>query len=379
LLSGIQAPGGSAGEPTRPSPGLLDCDLPLMRAYDTAMLDLDGVVYIGGDAVAGAAEHLESARRAGMHLAFVTNNASRTPDQVAERLRALNIPAQPTDVVTSAQAAARMMAGMVAAGANVLVVGGEGLVAALAEHDLHAVTSADDGPAGVVSGFHPDLGWRGLAEGAIAVSRGLPWVASNTDLTLPTARGLVPGNGTLVAAITTATGRRPEVAGKPQTPLFDETVLRVGAERPLVVGDRLDTDIEGANNSAAHSLLVMTGVTDLQAVVSAPTRQRPTYLSVDLAGLAAPQTRVDVSTPKSSDSSAYAECGGWRASVDEAGRVCLSGTGATDDGLRVTVAVAWAWTSQYADEGSPPGGPKPDVRPVLDILGLEPRRDEQIR
>ena len=350
-----------------------------MQAYDTAMLDLDGVVYIGGDAVAGAAEHLESARRAGMHLAFVTNNASRTPDQVAERLRALNVPAQGTDVVTSAQAAARMMARLVPAGASVLVVGGEGLVAALAEQDLRAVGSAEDHPAGVVSGFHPDLSWRQLAEGAIAVGRGLPWVASNTDLTLPTARGLVPGNGTLVAAITVATGRNPEVAGKPLRPLFDETVLRVGAVRPLVVGDRLDTDIEGANNSAAHSLLVMTGVTDLQAVASAPTHQRPTYLSMDLAGLAAPQIRVEMPASASSDALVYAECGGWRSSVDQAGNVSLSGAGATDDGLRATVAVAWDWMSHGEGEGSRPADREPDVRAVLPMLGMEPGRDQRIR
>jgi glycerol 3-phosphatase-2 len=379
LLSAIQASGGPVGEPTSCWPGLLDCDRPLMQAYDTAMLDLDGVVYIGGDAVVGAAEHLESARRAGMHLAFVTNNASRTPDQVAERLRALNVPAQGTDVVTSAQAAARIMARLVPAGANVLVVGGEGLVAALAEQDLRAVGSADDDPAGVVSGFHPDLGWRQLAEGAIAVGRGLPWVASNTDLTLPTARGLVPGNGTLVAAITVATGRNPEVAGKPLRPLFDETVLRVGAIRPLVVGDRLDTDIEGANNSAAHSLLVMTGVTDLQGVASAPTHQRPTYLSMDLAGLAAPQTRVEMPAPASPDALAYAECGGWRCSVDQAGTVSLSGAGATDDGLRATVAVAWDWMSHAEGEGSRPADREPDVRAVLPMLGMEPGRDQRIR
>jgi glycerol 3-phosphatase-2 len=379
LLSGIQARGGRADDASGCWPGLLDCDQPLMQAYDTAMLDLDGVVYIGGDAVAGAAEHLESARRAGMHLAFVTNNASRTPDQVAERLRALHVPAHGTDVVTSAQAAARMMARLVPAGANVLVVGGEGLVAALAEQDLRAVGSADDDPEGVVSGFHPNLVWHQLAEGAIAVGRGLPWVASNTDLTLPTSRGLVPGNGTLVAAITVATGRSPEVAGKPRRPLFDETVLRVGAVRPLVVGDRLDTDIEGANNSAAHSLLVMTGVTDLQTVASAPTHQRPTYLSMDLAGLAAPQTRVEMTAPTSSDAPVYAECGGWRSSVDQAGTVSLSGAGSADDGLRATVAVAWDWMGHGEGEGSRPADREPDVRAVLPMLGMEPGRDQRIR
>jgi glycerol 3-phosphatase-2 len=379
LSSGNQSPGGPASEPTPPRRGLLDCDRPLMTAYDTAMLDLDGVVYIGGDSVAGAAEHLQRARQAGMHLAFVTNNASRTPDQVAERLRDLKVPAEPADVVTSAQAAARMMARLVPSGAKVLVVGGEGLVDAMTEYDLNAVSSADDDPAGVLSGFHPDLDWRLLAEGAIAVGRGLPWVASNTDQTLPTARGLVPGNGTLVAAITTATGRHPQVAGKPETPLFDETVRRVGAARPLVVGDRLDTDIEGANNVGAHSLLVMSGVTDLRGVASAPTCQRPTYVSLDLAGLAAAQTRVEVRAPAPSDGFARVDCGGWKAHVDEAGTVELSGGGAIDDAMRAAIAVAWEWTNQEAESGSAWAGSQPDVRQVLTTLGMEAGRDERIR
>jgi HAD superfamily hydrolase (TIGR01450 family) len=341
-----------------------------MTAYDTAMLDLDGVVYIGGDAIAGAAEHLERARAAGMHLAFVTNNASRTPEQVAKRLRALDVPAEPADVVTSAQAAARMMAHLVPAGSAVLLVGGEGLEFAMAEHELHVVRSAEDDPAGVLSGFHPDLGWRLLAEGAIAVGRGLPWVASNTDLTLPTARGQVPGNGTFVAAITAATGRRPEVAGKPETPLFDETVRRVGAKRPLVVGDRLDTDIEGANNSQAHSLLVMTGVTDLQAVACAPTCQRPSYVSASLAGLASAQTGVEVV----GDPPAH-QCGGWTATVDEAGTVELSGRGAIDDGLRAILAAAWEWSQRAGSQA------EPDVRRAQSTLPGEPERGrtERIR
>ena len=347
-------PGEPVSESSSEPHGLLDCDQPLMTAYDTAMLDLDGVVYIGGDAIAGAARHLKAARAAGMHLAFVTNNASRTPEQVAERLRALGVPAEPADVVTSAQAAARMMAHRVPAGSAVLLVGGEGLALAMAEHNLQPVAHADDDPAGVLSGFHPDLGWRLLAEGAIAVGRGLPWVASNTDLTLPTARGPVPGNGTFVAAITTATGRRPEVAGKPETPLFDETVRRIGAKRPLVVGDRLDTDIEGAYNSQAHSLLVMTGVTDLQSVASAGKGQRPSYISASLAGLTNAQTPVEVVEPPPSH-----RCGGWTATADNAGTVELSGSGTTDDGLRATVAAAWEWTDQRTRDGHTG---EPDVR-----------------
>ena len=220
---------------------------PLVTAYDCAMLDLDGVVYIGPHAVEEVPDVLAQARDLGMTLAFVTNNAARTPADVAGHLRELGVEARAEDVVTSAQAAAREVAERVPPGAKVLVVGGEGLETALKEHDLVPVSSADDDPAAVVQGFHRSVGWELLAEGAYAIRSGLPWIASNLDLTVPTARGIAPGNGALVGAVATAVGREPDiVAGKPYRPLFDETVRRISSRRPLVIGDRLDTDIEGA-------------------------------------------------------------------------------------------------------------------------------------
>jgi hypothetical protein len=140
----------------------------------------------------------------------------------------------------------------------------------------------------VVSGFHRDLRWGTVVDGAILVRRGLPWVAANTDLSVPTPHGPGPGNGRLVDTVARFAERSPLVAGKPRTPLFEETLSRVGGERPLVVGDRLDTDIEGAVNAGYDSLLVLTGVTGLAELVSAPPTRRPTYLAVDLAGLGDP-------------------------------------------------------------------------------------------
>jgi HAD superfamily hydrolase (TIGR01450 family) len=258
----------------------------LLECYDLAMFDLDGVIYVSGRAIDGVAERLQRVREAGVHLAFVTNNAARPPEVVARQLRDLGVDAEASDVVTSAQAAAREVAALVPTGSAVLVVGGEGLEVALRERDLRPVSRLAYGPLAVVQGFHPDIGWRQLAEGSYAASRGLPWVVSNLDLTVPTADGIAPGNGTLVAAIQAVVGHPPDVvAGKPYRPLFDETVRRIGAERPLVVGDRLDTDIEGANRCQADSLLVMTGVTDVAALCRADPLRRPSYVAWTLEGL----------------------------------------------------------------------------------------------
>ena len=232
------------------STGLPGSDVPLVEAYDLAVLDLDGVVYVGPDAVPGAAEALAKARAAGMAMAFVTNNASRPPQAVVDHLVRLGVEAQLDDVVTSAQVAARMLAERLPAGSAVLVVGGAGLRIALTENGLRPVTSVDDAPAAVVQGFSPDLDWRLLAEGTRAVRAGLPWIATNLDLTVPTPYGPAPGNGALVGLVATAAGKGPDdVAGKPAPGSFHEAARRHASSRPLVVGDRLDTDLEGAVNA----------------------------------------------------------------------------------------------------------------------------------
>ncbi|MET8715663.1 HAD hydrolase-like protein [[Kitasatospora] papulosa] len=319
----------------------LGSDVALSEAYDTALLDLDGVVYAGGHAIVHAVESLGSAREGGMHLAYVTNNALRTPDAVAEHLTELGVPADATDVITSAQAVARLMADQLPSGARVLVVGGEGLRVALRERGLVPVESADDDPVAVVQGFGgPDLPWGRFAEAAYAISRGAVWFASNTDLTIPGARGIAPGNGAAVEVVRIATGAEPQVAGKPLPPMHRETVLRTGAKRPLVVGDRLDTDIEGAFNGGVDSLLVLTGVTDAAQLIAAEPRYRPTYVDRDLRGLLTGQPEV----PEDGDGF---RCGGWTAGVR--GEVLvLDGEGDAIDGLRALCAAAWT----HAGEGA---------------------------
>ncbi|MBP2402125.1 putative hydrolase YutF [Streptomyces netropsis] len=313
----------------------------LSEAYDTALLDLDGVVYAGGEAIAHAVESLGTARDGGMHLAYVTNNAARTPETVAGHLTELGVPAEPSDVITSAQAVARLIADQLPAGSRVLVIGAEGLRVALRERGLVPVDSADDDPAAVAQGYGgPDMPWSRLAEASYAVARGLPWFASNTDLTIPSARGIAPGNGAAVQVVRIATGAEPQVAGKPLPPMHRETVLRTGAERPLVVGDRLDTDIEGAYVGGVDSLLVLTGVTTAAQLLAAPPEHRPTYVAEDLRGLLEPQPSVEAVGDGF-------RCGGWTASADGEALV-LDGDGDRIDALRALSAAAWT----AAGEGS---------------------------
>ncbi len=311
------------------------CAEPLVERYDAGLLDLDGVVYIGPHAVPHAAESLTAARARGMRLAFVTNNASRTPKAVAEHLTDLGVTADASEVATSAQAAARLVAGLVAPGSAVLVVGGDALEDALLERGLRPVRSADDGPSAVVQGYHPAVDWRALAEGTFAVRAGLPWVASNTDLTIPTPRGIGPGNGTLVNVIRLASGAEPLVAGKPELALHRESIDRVAAQRPLIVGDRLDTDIEGAVRAGTDSLLVLTGVTGAADLLAAPPTRRPTYLAADLRGLLTAHPDVDAA-------GGGAALGGWTARVS-GGRLRLSGEGDLVDALRVACVATWSF------------------------------------
>ena len=335
---------------------LQDSPEPLWRGYDIAVLDLDGVVYRGAAAVPPAPELLSALRARGLRLAFVTNNAPRTPAEVAAQLRRLGVPAAAGDVVTSAQAAARLVAARVAPGGRILVVGGDGLRQAVAEYGLAEVDAAAERPDAVVQGFGPQVGWQQLAEAAYAVATGVPWVATNLDQTVPTEWGVAPGNGTLVAAVVAATGRGPVVAGKPEPALFDETVLRVGGSSPLVVGDRLDTDIAGANRVGVDSLLVLTGVTDLDRLAAAEASERPTYVSLDLAGLMLPHTLV------SRDGESVV-CGRWAARV-AAGEVRVDPMRAADiepDHDRndlVRAAVSAAWRHRYDN------GAAPTMRPV---------------
>jgi glycerol-1-phosphatase len=318
--------------------------VPLSQAYDLAMLDLDGVVYIGARAVPGAAEHLAEVRAAGVTLAFVTNNAARPPGSVAEHLTRLGVPARASDVVTSAQAAARLVAELLEPGAPVLLVGGPGVEIALRERGYVPVTSMEGLPEAVVTGYGPDLTWKQMMLGAVQIKAGLPWVASNADLTIPTEFGVGPGHGVVVKMLQDFSGIVPRIAGKPERPLLDETVSRVGGDRPLMVGDRLDTDILGAHRADVDSMLVLTGVTGLTDLVAARPEERPSYLAADLGGLL--QTHPEPER----------ECEGWGVrgwhGKVSAGELQVTGAGSTDDWWRCAATAAWS----YLDGTGAPAG-----------------------
>jgi glycerol-1-phosphatase len=332
--------------------GLRASDRPLCETYDTALLDLDGVVYLGGTGIPGAAQALQKAAEAGMALAYVTNNAFRTPRAICEQLAGLGVPVRPESVITSAQAAARLLSQRLPRGAPVLVIGGTGLRMAVRERGLRPVTTAAEHPAAVVQGYSPDVSYPQLAEGALAVAAGALFVASNADATLPSTRGRQPGNGSLVQVIRTAAGRDPIVAGKPEPPMHSEALMRTGARRPLIVGDRLDTDIEGANTVGADSLLVLTGVTAPAELVLAPPRRRPSYVGADLTGLLEAHPRIGGGARQPF------RCNGWEARWvsgraarrgDGAGAraggdayIGLTGSGDRMDALRVICAAAWS-------------------------------------
>ncbi len=257
------------------------------------LLDLDGVVYRGRNAVPHAADALTAVRAGGVRVGYITNNASRTPASVAQHLTELGMPAAPDEVVTSPQAAVRLLADRLPPGARVLAIGGEGLRSVVLEAGFVLAAGADDAPDAVVQGFSPELGWKDLAEASFALADpDRLWIATNTDWTIPVDRGIAPGNGTLVSAVHAAVGRLPIVAGKPETPLFEAAVERFAADRPFFVGDRLDTDIQGANAAGMPSALVLTGIDGPTQLLAAAPNARPQFVLADLRGLLEPYPEV---------------------------------------------------------------------------------------
>lgn len=259
---------------------------------DALLLDLDGVVYRGPDAIEHAVPSIQKAAQSA-RIGYLTNNAARTDQSVAEHLSEFGLRVEAADVVTSPQAALRVLATLVDPGALVMVVGGEGITVELEKAGYRVTRSADDQPDAVVQGFAPHVGWEHLAEASYALQHDhVHWVATNTDWTIPQKRGVAPGNGTLVSAVHLAVGRLPVFAGKPEKPMYDEAVERFGATNPLAIGDRLDTDIQGANSAGMASALVLTGIDQAKQVLAAPAGQRPTYILRDLRDLFEPYPEI---------------------------------------------------------------------------------------
>lgn len=317
--------------------------VPLASAHDLALVDLDGVAYKGHLPIPHAAESLTAARAAGLRLVFVTNNASREPEEVAGQLTGLDIPTGPDEVMTAAQACAALLRTRLEPGARVLVVGGAGLRTAVAGAGLTVVDSADDAPDAVAQGYAAGLAWSDLAEAAYAVAAGAWHVASNLDLSLPTARGFAPGNGALVGAVVAATGVEPDSAGKPAPTMYRMAVDRAGAERPLVIGDRLDTDLAGARGGGYPGLHVLTGVSTARDAVLAAPGLRPDFVGADLRSLLEPHPLPERSAE------------GWWTCEGRAARVVDGALELDREGPRgidvVRAACAAAWDA--ADRGTP--------------------------
>ncbi|MEU8053900.1 HAD-IIA family hydrolase [Micromonospora haikouensis] len=329
----------------------------LVDGYSLVVFDLDGVIYLIDRPIPGAVEAVGRLHAEGRAVAYATNNASRRASEVADLLTGMGVPAAAEEVLTSAGASAELLAERLPAGSPVLVVGAEALRAEITAAGLRPVSRVDESPVAVVQGYGPQVGWADLAEASLAVRAGAQWIATNTDRTLPSGRGPLPGNGSLVAVLRTALDREPDVVvGKPEPALFATAARRAGQGRTLVVGDRLDTDIEGARRAGLDSLLVLTGVSDVPELLAAPAARRPTYVSVDLAGLFDPAAVVRVP--------GAAETGGWSVRATDGG-LELAGAGRPLDALAALCAVAWT-----TGTGTRVRAAEPEAEAALAALGL---------
>jgi HAD superfamily hydrolase (TIGR01457 family) len=250
----------------------------LFDQFETLLLDLDGVIYEGKNAIVEAVESITAISSTGIKVGYVTNNSSRKPETIADQLRGFGIELSKDDVVSSAQAGVELLASMIPKGSKVLVVGGDGLRSEVQAAGFELVALSDDQPAAVIQGFAPEVGWKDLAEASYSIQRGAKWVATNQDWTIPREKGLAPGNGTLVSAVHTAVGQLPVVAGKPERAIFETAIRKFEAKSAIYVGDRLDTDVAGANKAGLGSALVMTGVTTRKELLAAKPDSRPTFI-----------------------------------------------------------------------------------------------------
>ena len=353
---------------------------PLWSDFDAALLDLDGVAWHGSNPTEHAAQAVVAARSAGMRTAFITNNASRTPEQVSEKLNTMGFESEPSMVMTSSMDVIAVMKEHLDDDASVLVIGGDGLRAAVDAGGYQAVSSADENPAAVVLGFDPSLGWAELSEAVYAINGGAIFFATNLDATLPTERGFAIGNGSLVKAVQNASNRRPIAAGKPEPGIFQRGAALVEAQNPLGVGDRLETDIAGAVAAGIPSMHVLTGVHQARDVIRAPRGQRPAFLSIDLRGLGETHPQ-----PK------HHRDGTWTCGVSQVARVLRNGTLTLDDvelveptcvtldSYRALAAAAWDATGPGDDPVRCPDiTVVPNDDPAGVVVAAEPVEEEPV-
>ncbi|MHB8186339.1 MAG: HAD-IIA family hydrolase [Dermatophilaceae bacterium] len=363
---------GAAGN--SPMDGIATATGTLIEAYDGIVSDLDGVVYRGHRAVPHAVQSLLSALSAGVRIVYATNNASRTPAEVSGHLGDLGLPGTGARVVTSAQAAARLVAKRCPAGCRVLAVGGPGVALALEDAGFLAVSPqqsrSGEPVVAVVQGYGANVGWADLAEIAYAVHAGAFWVATNVDITLPTDRGLAPGNGALVAAVRSAVGVDPVTVGKPNPPLYELSASVLGTDigRTLAIGDRLDTDIAGATAVGMDSLFVFGGVHGWADLAGAEPAARPRYVATDLRSL----HRVYAETAQDGADASRWMCGEAWARVSAAGELVVAQGGAVNERVRAALRAVWDARDRRSSTIDPLGGDGAALSRELDLaVGLE--------
>lgn len=304
-------------------------NMALQDNHDALLLDLDGTVWNGGVAIEHAVDAINGSGLAAM---YVTNNASRSAGDVAQMLNAIGLNAAEQEVITSAQAALTMAESHLEHGDSVLVVGAASFKQLVSDAGYRVVASADDNPKVVLHGHNPETGWAQLSEAALAIQQGAIYLATNLDTTLPMERGFMVGNGSMVAAVTSATGVVPEAAGKPGPAMFLQAADRLGAKRPLAVGDRLDTDIAGGVAAGIPALHLLTGVSGPLALIEAPKEHRPTFIADDLRGLT-----------QDAESLRPGAQGGFTARIDGDDIILGNGNVAATptEALRTVLEVAW--------------------------------------
>lgn len=308
-----------------------DLGAELISAYHTVLFDLDGTLYYGPREVPGAADLVRQLRHRGVRVRFVTNNAAKSAEDVAGTLRSFGFEVDASDIGTSAQAAARVLRSRLAGGCSVLVVGTDALADEVAAAGLRPVRQAADDVSAVVQGHSPDTGWTDLAEGCVCIRGGALWVACNVDPTLPTARGELPGNGAMVAALRAATACEPTIAGKPASSLFELAAESAEPSTALVIGDRLGTDIAGGVAAGMDTLVVLSGVTTPSSLLAAKPGQRPRYVAHDVS---------------SAGESAWDLCrapqAGWRISAEADGLLAYTdGSGSSMALLHALCRIGW--------------------------------------
>ncbi|VEI12329.1 HAD-IIA family hydrolase [Trueperella bialowiezensis] len=313
-------------------------DRPLSETSDYIFLDLDGVCYRGSSPIENVPEGIREAEANGNKKAFLTNNSMAAPRSVAAKLASVGVDAEESEIYTSSRTAVAQVLERFPNGAKVLALGTEGLFYELEQTDLEVVTSADDKPDAVLQGLTKDLGWRELSEAALAIRQGAVYFATNLDATLPLERGQYLGCGSMVEAVVHATGVRPIASGKPAPDMYRLAMKEKGARNPICVGDRLDTDIAGANAAELPVLHVLTGVNTARDVMLAPDHERPTFLGIDMLDL-------NIAIPAITRDGSEWTCGEARVSLGS-GVITVNGSELTTSQIglnayRALVATVW--------------------------------------